>query len=96
LNNSGCRRRGSQEKEKHETNHDKRRYNPTLTTPQPAMMAVMGMALWLCNIPNTVEVMAAMVNCILPKRADAAPALVLKGAIASAVEFGRIKPMQEI
>jgi hypothetical protein len=60
LNNSGCRRRGSQEKEKQETHHDKRRYNPTLTTPQPAIMAVMGIALSVCNIPNTVEVMAAI------------------------------------
>jgi hypothetical protein len=42
--------------------YDKRRYKPTLTTPQPAIMAVMGTALWLCNIPNTVEVMAAIVN----------------------------------
>ena len=67
-------------KEKHETDHDRRRYKPTLTTPQPAIMAVMGIALWLCNVPNTVEVMAAIVNCVLPKRADAAPALVLKGA----------------
>jgi hypothetical protein len=60
LNNSGCRRRGSQEKEKQETHHDKRQYNPTLTTPQPAIMAVMGIALSVCNIPNTVEVMAAI------------------------------------
>jgi hypothetical protein len=59
-NNSGCRRRGSQEK-KSKNDHDNRRYNPTLTTPQPAIMAVMGIMLWLCNIPNTVEVMAAIV-----------------------------------
>src|SRR3546814_7281624 len=59
------------------------------------MIAAKGTAVPLCKAPTAEAAMAAMVNCMLPSKAEALPALARWSAMAQAVAFGSRQPRQD-
>ena len=65
---------------------------PSAITPHPVITAAMGTAVPLCKCPSKALEHPAKVNCKVPSKAEAIPARSPNGAMAAAVEFGKLNP----
>ena len=65
-----------------------------LSVEQQAITPVIGRVVWLLKKLTNAEVNEPIPICIAPKSAEALPAFLLKGAIESAEELGKVKPWQ--
>ena len=66
----------------------------TAVDEQPAITAVIGIAVPLLNNPTNAEEPAPSAICIEPINAEALPASFVNGAIESAEELGKLNPWQ--